>query len=1107
MHTPENAAQTRWFSVALLVVVSLIGLGGTLYYRAERQQWLSQAGEQLRAISELKSRQIREWRQERLADGQVLANDNELIAAIDRLMQTSKSQVLQEAAVRRRLQAVMDNYHYQDVLIYDNDGKLRISLSGRQGSYQDSVFLASEAAHSLRRATITDLHPDPENNIAHADVVVPLQLGEAGSIRRIGNLLLQIDPQVFLFPALQSWPVPSQTAETLLVRRDGDQVLFLNEVRLRADSALTFRIPESRANTPSVMAVFGGAEGFVEGVDYHGTPVLASVQSIPDTSWHIVAKLSRDEALASWENTSRLILAVILGLLTATVAIFGFLYQSQGVRRYRTLLDAETARNAEQRRFRIAFNGNPLAASIARASDGRFVDVNDNYLRDFGWPRHELIGRTSLEIGLWPDAEARNIFVAELRSAGSVLNHEGHWQDRNGRSHLVEISAALIDIDGVAHILSFAADITERRKSQAELAQYRRRLEGMVEERTQQLAVAKEQAERANRAKSAFLANMSHEIRTPLNAVIGLTHLMRSEAGEARLQGRLDRVSDSAQHLLAVINDILDISKIEAEKLSLDEGDFSTARMINETLEMVDVKAREKGLTLLAQVDPEIPPALYGDPMRLQQILINFLTNAIKFTERGHILMRARVVERQAEHVVLHFEIEDTGIGIDPQVQGRLFKSFEQADNSTTRRYGGTGLGLAISHQLARMMGGNTGVTSIPGQGSTFWFTACLKLSTANLENSPLTSGDPAAELRRTCGKARLLLVEDDPINREVAIELLSSVGLEADSAENGQIAVDMARQTAYDLILMDMQMPVMDGLEATAHILALPGRSTTPIVAMTANAFAEDRASCLEAGMVDHLAKPVEPMMLYQVLLHWLPGGPSNLPESQPPAASPAAPPSPVSRAAAIVEQLSGEPGFDTLTGLESLSGKADKYIILLGKFADHHDQTVALASKALAAGDRTTALRQVHTLKGAASILGLQDIRQAASELEQALRHSAAAPRINDLLARLEAAHERQLGVLHRAMAQPPTVTPFAAAEARPWLTRLLTLLSADDMRSLELANSERTALQGLLGDEYRSLEQALENFDFPVAASWIRQACARHPALHELADAPRG
>ena len=521
---------------------------------------------------------------------------------------------------------------------------------------------------------MTDLHPDPESVIPHADVVVPLQLGPPGATRRIGNLLLQIDPQVFLFPTLQSWPVPSQTAETLLVRRDGEQVLFLNEVRLRAGSALTFRIPESRTNTPSVMAVFAGVEGFVEGVDYHGTPVLASIQAIPDTTWHIIAKLSRDEALSGWQSTSRLILAVILGLLTATLAIFGFLHQSQGVRRYRTLLDAETARNAEQRRFKIAFNGNPLAASIARASDGRFVDVNDNYRRDFGWQRQELIGRTSLEIGLWPDAEARNAFVAALRATGSVLNHEAQWQDRGGHSHLVEVSAALIEIDGVAHILSFAADVTERRKSQAELAQYRRRLEGMVEDRTQQLAVAKDQAERANRAKSAFLANMSHEIRTPLNAVIGLTHLMRREAAESRLQGRLDRVSDSAQHLLAVINDILDISKIEAEKLSLDEGDFSTARMINETLEMVDIKARDKGLTLLAQVDPDLPPALYGDPMRLQQILINFLSNAIKFTERGHILMRVKVIERQAGHVVLHFEIEDTGIGINPQVQERLFK-------------------------------------------------------------------------------------------------------------------------------------------------------------------------------------------------------------------------------------------------------------------------------------------------------------------------------------------------------------------------------------------------------------------------------------------------
>ncbi|HEX6736229.1 MAG TPA: ATP-binding protein [Azonexus sp.] len=700
-----------------------------------------------------------------------------------------------------------------------------------------------------------------------------------------------------------------------------------------------------------------------------------------------------------------LIAALSLGLLAAGFALF---HQARSLRRYRALLAAEAAHRAEQQRFQTAFHASPLAASIARAEDGLFIDANANYARDFGWPREDMIGRTALELGLWPDAEARRAFVAELRENGRVTCHETRWRDRSGRLHPVELAAGLIDIDGCPHIVAFAADISERRKVQAELSRYRRRLESMVGERTRELAQARDEAEHASLAKSAFLANMSHEIRTPLNAIIGLTHIMRRETGDPRLQQRIERVSDSARHLLGLINDILDIAKIEAERLNLNNCDFATLPMFAEAMEMIAQRAAEKGLELRAEISPELPPWLHGDPLRLQQILINFLSNAVKFTGQGRITLRADIAERRPDGILLRCAVEDSGIGIDPEILPRLFQAFEQADNSTTRRFGGSGLGLAISRQLARLMGGDAEVDSQPGRGSTFRVTVQLGYGT------PPAVAEENAEPQQIDGSARVLLVEDDPLNCEVALDLLDSLGLSADVAGNGQVAVDMARETAYDLILMDMQMPVMDGLEATRHILAMPGREGTRIMAMTANVFAASREACLAAGMIDHLSKPVDPLQLRRSLARWLPATAGTV-------AVPPPPPEPVADDHGLLAALAADGGFDCERGLGALSGKVDKYAILLRKYLEVHGGTVAAATQALTAGDPAQARRLVHTLKGTTATLGLAATSTAAAELEQALDAGAEPALLESRLAALVAVHGRQLATLRQAL--PPS------------------------------------------------------------------------------------
>ena len=351
-----------------------------------------------------------------------------------------------------------------------------------------------------------------------------------------------------------------------------------------------------------------------------------------------------------------------------------------------------------------------------------------------------------------------------------------------------------------------------------------------------------------------------------------MTHLLRrSGVSEGQAQ-RLDKIETAGQHLLDILNAVLDLSKIEAGKLSLERTGVVVDAVVHNVVAMLHDRAVAKGLALEVALQQGLPPLL-GDPTRLQQALLNYGSNAVKFTgEGGRIRFRTRLVEENANGLLVRFEVEDTGIGIAPDKLGQIFWAFEQADSSTTREYGGTGLGLAITRKLAGLMGGAAGVSSEPGVGSTFWFTARLIRGVFQPVSGLLPDPDEAEALlgERFAGQ-RILLVEDDEINREIAVEMLVETGLLIDTAEDGLAAVEMARDTDYALILMDMQMPRLDGLQATLQIRALPGRAGTPIIAMTANAFAEDRARCFEVGMNDFIPKPVEPDLLQQVVLKWL--------------------------------------------------------------------------------------------------------------------------------------------------------------------------------------------------------------------------------------------
>ena len=810
------------------------------------------------------------------------------------------------------------------------------------------------------------------------------------------------------------------------------------------------------------------------------------------------------------------------------------------------------------------------------------------------------------------------------RKQGDLFRNAANWMEyrfrRNDGTYLWVGDAQYLIRDEAGHpkeVVGSLADIDDRKKAELE-----------CEAAQIELEKASQAALEANEAKSIFLANMSHEIRTPMNAIIGLSHLALKTDLTPRQRDYVLKIKSSGQHLLGIINDVLDFSKIEAGKLMIESIDFDLDKVLENVGNLMSEKASAKGLELIFDVEPRVSAHFKGDPLRLGQILINFCSNAVKFTETGEIMVQVRVLEDTKDSQLVEFSVTDTGIGMTPEQIERLFQAFEQADASTTRRYGGTGLGLAISKQLTELMGGTVQVESKIGKGSVFRFTARLgkgsevprprllqsdlrgrrvlviddnsharavlanMLTSMTFTTDEAASGEEALEMMVQAAKlgenyeiafidwqmpgldgietgrrikaladgakpphlvmvtaygreevlkqaeesgfenvlikpvtqsilfdtavvalggdrgsaepvqsgpaidtellrgARVLLVEDNEINQEVAIGQLEDANIFVDLAENGEQAIRMIEANDYDVVLMDMQMPVMDGVAATRIIRSDPRYQDLPIIAMTANALASDRELCLSVGMNDHIAKPIDPHQLFGVLMR------SIRRSQRDHAAEMASAPPPQSGGANDAKPLEIE-GIDTSAGLRLIGGNRTRYETLLRKFAERQGGTVDTIRLALSEGDVGAAERAAHSLKGVAATLGAAPLSGAAAEAEIAIRTGQDPDRslealslaLDPVIAGIAAALPPDV---ERGRSAPLSGDPSVVVAP---LARLKRLLEADDGEAADFVIDVKPQLSGVLTPaEIKKLSMQVGNFEFDAALESLSGIASR-------------
>jgi PAS domain S-box-containing protein len=792
-------------------------------------------------------------------------------------------------------------------------------------------------------------------------------------------------------------------SQGVVALRDGDLNLIVRQPGMvQPDSAPErLRPPESLKR----LVESGLTSGYYENdslVD--GVKRLLFFQKVGDFPLYIAVGVGKDEALAGWRRDLYRTIAVALAFAAASAMVTRMFWRG-----WCTQIEANRQLEASLAALRERDEDLKATQEVARLGvysldyvSGSFQG-SDELRVIFGLePDAPLTVQRWLDI-MHPEdrPQVENITA---RSPGMTQLNLQYRITRpvDGRTVWLQVVGKVErdENDRPLRVRGAVQDITHRVLAEQHIQSLNEELEDRVQQRTAQLEAlnqdlmrARDAANAAARAKADFLANMSHEIRTPMNAVIGFTHLVLNTDLTARQRDYVDKIMTAARSLLRLINDVLDFSKIDAGKLTLEQRPFPLDSVLAEVSDILAVQVSEKGLEMRFDTAGDVPPTLIGDSARLHQILLNLLSNAVKFTERGMVSLSVSPLVREGDQVMLRFDVRDSGIGLTEEQQHRLFTPFDQADSSITRRYGGTGLGLAIARRLVALMGGEIGVESVLGRGARFWFTAGFGVSAAPALPPPARKKKKTVNL----AGARILVVEDNEINRMVTKDMLEQAGIVTRFAENGVEGVRAVLEDCpFDGVLMDVQMPRMDGYTATRLIRANPGFAELPIIALTANALQGDRDAALAAGMNDYIAKPVDPEVALETLCRWIPG-----------CAQPAA--------------AAGGGGLDRTAGLRRVGGNQALYDKILVRFAQDAGRFVATFRTVFEAGDREAATRLVHSLKSSAGTIGADEVQRAAAHLEEFCRGARPDQTVSALLDALAQSIGRLLSELALVQDEP--------------------------------------------------------------------------------------
>ena len=1115
------AARPSWRSLLLLLVVTLaLGMIGSYTFLRFREVIRDNTDQKLTVIAEQKRQRIEYLLTETRLDVQSFATGNAQLP--DRLARwiadgCHDGELLDQMQSRTREMA--DIKDWLGAAVFDNDGQELF----RVGTVEPGPYL--ERLGDIQAGTAIRFIDLRENRagVWEYGYLAPIRFRD-GPV--IGAFYVTLALERRLLPLVQSWPLPSETAESFLIRRSGMEIEFLTPLRHPSVAATQRHESLDTPRLPAAWALQGRYGILRGGRDYRGEPVLAYAAPIAGTSWVMITKIDEREALAAIDTilwATSLVLAVVLLL---TYAIGFLLWRREHQRRVLAALESrhaieerESELNAaheaaarfdsDQRLGALIEQGLTGVAEIDRT--GQFRRVNERYARIIGLPRATLLDRTLWDLILPEDRRRLQSTLDHLCHGGPPEIFERAIQRPNGERGYISASLAALK-DAAGECIGFIAlvtDITERKRMEEELRAREQSFRELNADLERQVAARTAEARAASAAKSEFLAHMSHEIRTPLNAVLGLAQLLEREPLPADQHALVEHIHEAGQSLLVLLNDILDFSKIEAGQLRLESQPFDLNTLLAKADSLMLSTAQSRGLTLTIEL-PDAPiGSLLGDALRLDQVLLNLIGNAIKFTERGGIRIRVQTLAADERQVRLRFEVSDSGIGIEPQIVDQLFNAFTQANSGITRRFGGTGLGLSISKRLVELMGGQIGVESQVGQGSTFWF----ELPFARAATPPVA---PAPHSHRPATGPRLtgrhfLVVDDSAMNREVVERALGKEGARITLAVDGQQALQTlaARTDEFDAVLMDVRMPVMDGLTATRLIRDQLGLTELPIIALTAGVTAEEQAAARAAGVDDILPKPLDLERLTDCLVARIGSQPSANdsaePVTRPPDIERAAvdnktlQETPAGVPAADAAVFPDIPGIDRALAIRSLGNDPAFFQRLLTRFIGEQHDAVERARDALTQGARDAATHAMHRLRGEAGHLGAMDLMQRAERLELAIERGVDASALESDLQRLE---QRLMDfivlcrpwILDTETASLPELDSVTS-DAKPGLdperiAELRAALSENNSRARRIFHDLEPALRSTLGAaKCQVLGTAIRDLRFEAALAMLK------------------